>query len=96
MNGSIEPVAAIGYIEPVADVPDADLALFLDGDVSNLDPGNIIDFTYFENAYSYADFLDDMVLRDQLLRDKERLERALASMGGDPKLLSHGASAINK
>jgi hypothetical protein len=91
MNGSIEPVAAIGYIEPVADVPDADLALFLDGDVSNFDPANIIDFNHFQNAYSYADFLDDMVLRDELLQDKERLERALASMGGDPKLQTRGS-----
>ena len=86
MSEPIEPVAAIGYIEPVADVPDADLAIFLDGDVTNLDPSNVIDIRFFQNAYSYADFLDDMVLRDQLLRDKERLERALALMGGDPKL----------
>jgi|LakMenE18May11ns_1017448.scaffolds.fasta_scaffold8775266_1 hypothetical protein len=78
MSESIEPAAAIGYIEPVADVPDADLALFLDGDVTNLDPENIIDFNHFQNAYSYADFLDDMVLRDELMRDKERLERELA------------------
>ena len=91
MNGSIEPVAAIGYIEPVADVPDADLALFLDGDVTNLDPANIIDFNHFQNAYSYADYLDDMVLRDELMQDKERLERALASMGGDPKLQTRGS-----
>ena len=78
MSESIEPAAAIGYIEPVADVPDADLALFLDGDVTNLDPENIMDFNRFQNAYSYADFLDDMVIRDQLLQDKERLERELA------------------
>ena len=81
MSESIEPVAAIGYIEPVADVPDADLALFLDGDVSNLDPENIIDFTYFENVYTFADFLNDMVLRDELLRDRERLRALLASYG---------------
>jgi hypothetical protein len=91
MSESIEPVAAIGYIEPVADVPDADLAIFLDGDVTNLDPSNVIDIHFFQNAYSYADFLDDMVLRDELLRDKERLERALASMGGDPKLQPRGS-----
>ena len=78
MSESIEPAAAIGYIEPVADVPDADLALFLDGDVTNLDPENIIDVNRFQNAYSYSDFLDDMVLRDELMRDKERLERELA------------------
>jgi hypothetical protein len=86
-----QPLAVIGRIEPVADVPDADLALFLDGDVTNLDPENIIDIHFFLNAYSYADFLDDMVLRDELLRDKERLERALASMGGDPKLQTRGS-----
>jgi hypothetical protein len=91
MSEPIETVAAIGYIEPVADVPDADLALFLDGDVSNLDPENIIDFNYFQNAYSYSDFLDDMVIRDQLLQDKERLERALALMGGNPKLQTRGS-----
>jgi hypothetical protein len=78
MSESIEPAAAIGYIEPVADVPDADLALFLDGDVTNLDPENVIDFNYFLNVYTFADFLDDMVLRDQLLQDKERLGRELA------------------
>jgi hypothetical protein len=76
MNEPFQPVAAIGYIEPVADVPDADLALFIDGDVKNFDPENIIDFTYFENIYTFADFLNDMVLRDELLRDRERL-RAL-------------------
>jgi hypothetical protein len=81
MTEAIQPVAAIGYIEPVADVPDADLALFLDGDVSNLDPENIIDFTYFENVYTFADFLNDMVLRDELLRDRERLRALLASYG---------------
>ena len=81
MTEAIQPVAAIGYIEPVADVPDADLALFLDGDVSNLDPENIIDFTYFENVYTFADFLNDMVLRDELLRDRERLRALLASCG---------------
>jgi hypothetical protein len=91
MSEAIQPVAAIGYIEPVADVPDADLAIFLDGDVTNLDPSNVIDIHFFQNAYSYADFLDDMVLRDELLRDKERLERALASMGGDPKLQPRGS-----
>lgn len=91
MSEPIEPVAAIGYIEPVADVPDADLALFIDGDTSNHDPENIIDIHFFQNAYSYADFLDDMVLRDELLRDKERLERALALMGGDPKLQTRGS-----
>ena len=96
MNEPFQPVAAIGYIEPVADVPDADLALFLDGDVTNLDPSNVIDIHFFQNAYSYADFLDDMVLRDELLRDKERLERVIASMGGDPKLRTHGASAIGE
>ena len=91
MSEAIQPVAAIGYIEPVADVPDADLALFLDGDVSNLDPENIIDFNHFQNAYSYSDFLDDLVIRDQLLQDKERQERALLLMGGDPKLQPRGS-----
>ena len=81
MSESIEPVAAIGYIEPVADVPDADLALFLDGDVRNFDPENVIDIHFFQNAYSYADFLDDMVLRDELLRDRERLRALVASYG---------------
>jgi hypothetical protein len=81
MSEPIEPVAAIGYIEPVADVPDADLAIFLDGDVTNLDPSNVIDFTYFENVYTFADFLNDMVLRDELLRDRERLRALVASYG---------------
>ncbi len=67
------------------------LALFLDGDVRNHDPEDIIDFDFFQSTYSYADYLDDMVIRDQLLRDKERLERALASMGGDPKLQTRGS-----
>jgi hypothetical protein len=31
-----------------------------------------------------------MVLRDELMQDKERLERALALMGGDPKLQPRG------
>lgn len=81
MNEPFQPVAAIGYIEPVADVPDADLALFIDGDVKNFDPENIIDFTYFENIYTFADFLNDMVLRDELLRDRERLRALVASYG---------------
>ncbi len=61
-----EPTCAIGQIPPVADVPNADLAIFIDGDVSNTDQSNVIDFNHFQNAYTYEDYLENFEMLDRL------------------------------
>tara|TARA_B110000503_G_C6875616_1_gene300497 strand:- start:304 stop:492 length:189 start_codon:yes stop_codon:yes gene_type:complete len=47
-----DPICTIGQIPSFADVPHADLAIFLDGDVSNMDESNVIDFYQFQNEYT--------------------------------------------
>lgn len=61
-----EPTCAIGQIPPVADVPNADLAIFIDGDVRNTDQSNVIDFNHFQNAYTYEDYLENFEMLDRL------------------------------
>jgi hypothetical protein len=75
-----EPTCAIGQILPVADVPNADLAIFIDGDVKNTDESNILDFNYFQNAYTYDDYLESYEMLDRLFETclslQEKLKQA--------------------
>ncbi len=70
-------VAVIGRIPPVADLPDADSAIFLDGDPTNLDDDNLRDFNFYCEAYRYQDYLDDFIARDRLLMAYKDLQREL-------------------
>ena len=53
-------------------------AVFLDGDPSNTEQGNMIDEDFFENCYAYEDYLEDMQHRSALLDRITVLEEALA------------------
>lgn len=75
-----EPTCAIGQIPPVADVPNADLAIFIDGDVNNIDESNVLNFNYFKNAYTYEDYLESYEMLDRLFQTclslQEKLQKA--------------------
>lgn len=43
------PICTIGEIHSFAEVPRAEWVIFLDGDVTNMDESNIIDFKKFHN-----------------------------------------------
>jgi len=75
-----EPTCAIGQIPSVADVPNADLAIFIDGDVKNTDESNVLDFNYFQSAYTYDDYLESYEMLDRLFETclslQEKLKQA--------------------
>ncbi len=75
-----EPTCAIGQIPPVADVPNADLAIFIDGDVNNIDESNVLNFNYFKNDYTYEDYLESYEMLDRLFQTclgvQEKLQKA--------------------
>jgi hypothetical protein len=75
-----EPTCAIGQIPPVADVPNADLAIFIDGDMNNIDESNVLNFNYFKNAYTYEDYLESYEMLDRLFQTclslQEKLQKA--------------------
>ena len=75
-----EPTCAIGQIPPVADVPNADLAIFIDGNVKNVDESNVLNFNYFKNAYTYEDYLESYEMLDRLFQTclslQEKLQQA--------------------
>ena len=72
-----EPICTIGRIPPVADVPNADLAIFIDGDVNNTDESNVLDFNYFQNAYTYEDYLESYEMLDRLFETCHCLQEKL-------------------
>jgi hypothetical protein len=57
------------------------LALFLDGNPANTDQDNMIDQGYFENCYTYEQYLEDLQHRCALLERVAELEAALAQHG---------------
>jgi hypothetical protein len=79
-----EPTCAIGQIPPVADVPNADLAIFIDGDVENTDESNVLDFNYFQSAYTYDDYLESYEMLDRLFETclslQEKLKQAVETI----------------
>ena len=74
------PICTIGHIAPVAAVPYAELAIFIDGNVNNTDESNVLDFNYFQNAYTYEDYLESYVMLDRLFETclslREKLKQA--------------------
>ena len=65
---------------PVDDLPGSDLAIFLDGDETNLDPDNILDINYFQNAYTYDQFLDDFQNRVYYMERTAILEQTVGRL----------------
>jgi hypothetical protein len=72
-----EPTCAIGQIPPVVDALDAEWVIFLDGDVTNMDASNIIDFKKFQDEYTYEDYLMNFELIDQLFETCLSLQEKL-------------------
>ena len=56
------------------------MAIFLDGDETNLDPDNILDINYFQNAYTYDQFLDDFQDRVYYMERTAVLEQTLGRL----------------
>lgn len=70
-------IVAIGRIPAVADLPDADLAVFLDGNMNNFADENVVDLNYYCERYTYGDFVEDLRQRNEMLEHIARLESAL-------------------
>ena len=75
-----DPVCTIGQMPPAADVPHAEWVIFLDGDVTNMDESNIIDFQKFQDEYTYEDYLMNFEMIDRLFETclslQEKLKQA--------------------
>ena len=72
-----EPTCAIGQIQPVTDALDAEWVIFLDGDVTNVDESNIIDFKKFHNEYTYEDYLTNFEMIDRMFETCLSLQEKL-------------------
>lgn len=70
-------IPAIGSARPAAKLSYNDLAVFLDGDVTNDDPSNMLDLKYFEEHYDFEQFIEDSRDRTHLMHVIRRLERML-------------------
>lgn len=71
------------------DIPDGyfRFAIFLDGDATNTDEGNIIDEGYFDNCYSFDQFMEDYLIIDWLRVERENLQAELQKVKHEVKLL---------
>jgi hypothetical protein len=49
-------------------------AIFLDGDTTNTDEQNIIDEGYFDNCYSFDQYMEDYLIIDWLRVERENLQ----------------------
>lgn len=72
-----EPTCAIGQIQPVTDALDAEWVIFLDGDVTNVDESNIIDFKKFHNEFTYEDYLTNFEIIDRMFETCLSLQEKL-------------------
>lgn len=72
-----EPTCAIGQIQPVTDALEAEWVIFLDGDVTNVDESNIIDFKKFHNEYTYEDYLTNFEIIDRMFETCLSLQEKL-------------------
>lgn len=52
-------------------------AIFLDGDTNNTSEENIIDEGYFDNCYSYDQFMEDFLVMDSLRGERDFLTAEL-------------------
>ena len=75
-----EPTCAIGQIPPFTDTLDAEWVIFLDGDVTNMDASNIIDYKKYQDEYTYEDYLENFEMIDRLFETclslQEKLKQA--------------------
>jgi hypothetical protein len=62
-------------------------AIFLDGDATNTDEENIIDEGYFDNCYSFDQFMEDYLIIDWLRVERENLQAELQKVKQEVKLL---------
>ncbi len=65
----------------IAELPDSmthqgysKFAIFLDGDLTNTDEENIIDEGYFDNCYSFDQFMEDFLIIDSLRLERDKLQ----------------------
>lgn len=72
-----DPIPVIAEVAPFATERGSDLAIFLDGNETNRDPANILDIQYFQNAYTYGQFLDDFQDRVYYMERNAVLEKTL-------------------
>ena len=49
-------------------------AIFLDGDPTNTNEENIINHGYFDNCYSFDQFMEDFLIIDSLRLEQEKLQ----------------------
>lgn len=89
-----DPICAIGHVPAVADVPNADLAIFIDGDVNNTDQSNVIDFNHFQNAYTYEDYLENFEMLDRLFETSLSLQEKLQQAEETIVRLQHSGHAV--
>lgn len=52
-------------------------AIFLDGNASNSNDENIIDQGYFDNCYSYEQYMEDLIELDNLREERDHLKTEL-------------------
>ncbi len=52
-------------------------AIFLDGDTNNTSEENILDEGYFDNCYSYDQFMEDFLLMGSLRDERDHLKTEL-------------------
>lgn len=62
-------------------------AIYLDGNSTNTDEENIIDQGYFDNCYSFDQFMEDYLIIDWLRLERERLQAELQKANEQVKLL---------
>lgn len=65
----------------IAELPDSmthhgysKFAIYLDGDPTNTDEQNIIDQGYFDNCYSFDQFMEDFLIIESLRLEHEKLQ----------------------
>lgn len=61
------------------DIPEgrSKYAIFLDGNTSNSNDENIIDQGYFDNCYSYEQYMEDLIELDNLREERDHLKTEL-------------------
>lgn len=67
----------IGPVETDRGEESADLAIFLDGDINNFESGNVLDIDFFENSYTFDQFLEDFEDRCYYMDRAMLLQEAL-------------------
>jgi len=77
-----EPSPVIAELPPhIEPTGQSRFVLFLDGDTKNTDQDNLIEEGYFDNCYTFEQFLEDVQHRRALLDRVAALEAALARIG---------------